>query len=63
MARKQLTPEEVAAMKAHIVYLDPYHEIDLDVVKDKIKEEEKIEQYDFNRDYIYFGDILQEQFE
>ena len=63
MARKVLTPEEIAAMKAHIIYLDPYHEIDLDEVKEKIKEEEKIEMYDFNRDYIYFGDILQEQFE
>ena len=45
-------------MKQHICVFDPYNEIDADLVQSKVKEMEKQEVYDFERDRHMFAEVL-----
>lgn len=62
-ARVVVTDDERAKMMRHICQLDPYREIDEDIVKKRITEIEKQERYDFERDRHMFPEILPNQFD
>ena len=52
--------EQVDKLKAHICIFDPYNEIDADFIQSQVKEREKQEVYDFERDRHMFAEVMPE---
>lgn len=56
-------PEQIEKMKAHVIPLDPYSEIDTEVVNEAVREMEKAESYNVDLHRHMFGEIEPIQFE